>query len=155
FQAAETELEAMAMALKDCGKGVLQAVFGVPGRTFEDEIDLLSRLTRMSGRPASFTMAQDNTRPDAWKHVMEHLADANRKGPPIRAQVFPRPIGMVLGFDLSVNPFSLCPTYQALAKLPFEQRIAELRKPEVRAKLLMEEPMDALIPLARLGRMYD
>jgi N-acyl-D-aspartate/D-glutamate deacylase len=155
FQAAETELEAMALALKDCGRGVLQAVFGVPGRTFEDEIDLLSRLTRLSGRPASFTMAQDNSRPDAWKNVMAHLAEANTKGPPIRAQVYPRPIGMVLGFDLSVNPFNLCPSYQPLAKMPFEQRIAELRKPEMRAKLLMEEPMDALIPLARLGRMYD
>jgi N-acyl-D-amino-acid deacylase len=155
WQAAEDELAAMAMALKDCGKGVLQAVFGEAGRTFEDEIDLLSRLTRMSGRPASFTMAQDNTRPDAWKHVMQHLAEANAKGPRIRAQVYPRPIGMVLGFDLSVNPFSLNPSYQALAKMPFEQRLAELKKPEVRAKLLLEQPMEALIPLSRLGRAFD
>ncbi len=155
YQAAEAELEAMAMALKDCGRGVLQAVFGVPGRTFEDEIDLLSRLTRMSGRPASFTMAQSNQQPDAWKNVMAHLAEANTKGPPIRAQVYPRPIGMVLGLDLSVNPFSLCPSYQALAKLPFERRVAEMRKPEMRARLLMEEPADALIPLAKLGRMFN
>jgi hypothetical protein len=39
FQAAEAELEAMALALKDAGRGVLQAVFGAPGRSFEDEID--------------------------------------------------------------------------------------------------------------------
>src|SRR5581483_11794374 len=152
FMAAESELEAMAMALKDAGRGVLQAVFGEPGRTFEDEIDLLSRLTRMSGRPASFTMAQANDRPEAWRHVMQHLAEANGKGPRIRAQVFPRPVGMILGFDLSVNPFSLNPSWQPLAQLPFEQRIVELKKPEVRAKLLTEEPMEALIPLARLGR---
>jgi N-acyl-D-aspartate/D-glutamate deacylase len=155
WEAAETELEAMAMALKDCGRGVLQAVFGAPGRTFEDEIDLLSRLTRMSGRPASFTMAQENARPDAWRNVMSHLAEANGKGPRIRAQVYPRPIGMVLGFDLSVNTFSLNPSYQPIAKLPFEQRLAELKKPEVRAKLLMEEPLEALIPLSKLGRAYD
>src|SRR5580698_2023002 len=97
WEAAESELEAMAMALKDSGRGVLQAVFGAPGRSFEDEIDLLSRLTRMSGRPASFSMVQSNENPDAWKGVMRHLADANAKGPPIRAQVFPRPIGVVLG----------------------------------------------------------
>jgi N-acyl-D-aspartate/D-glutamate deacylase len=60
FQAAESELEAMALALKDAGRGVLQAVFGAPGRSFEDEIDLLSRLSRLSGRPASFSMAQSN-----------------------------------------------------------------------------------------------
>ncbi len=63
WMAAETELEAMALALKDSGKGVLQAVFGTPGRTFEDEIDLLSRLTRISGRrPASPWRSRTRTR---------------------------------------------------------------------------------------------
>jgi N-acyl-D-aspartate/D-glutamate deacylase len=155
WEAAESELEAMAMALKDAGKGVLQAVFGAPGRTFEDEIDLLSRLTRMSGRPASFSMAQANDNPDAWRGVMRHLAEANRDGPPIRAQVYPRPIGVVLGFDLSINPFSLCPSYQPLIKLPFAKRIAALRDPEMRARLLAEEPGDAIIPLARMGRRFN
>jgi len=154
WEAAESELEAMAMALKDSGRGVLQAVFGAPGRTFEDEIDLLSRLTRMSGRPASFSMAQSNDNPEAWLGVMRHLAEANAEGPPIRAQVYPRPIGVVLGFDLTVNPFSLCPSYQPLAKLPFAERIAALRDPEVRARLLKEEPGDAIIPLARIGRRF-
>ncbi len=155
FMAAETELEAMATALKDAGRGVLQAVFGVPGRTFEDEIDLLARLGKISGRPASFSMAQSNENPDAWKGAMRRLAEANANGPPIRAQVYPRPIGVVLGFDLSINPFSLCPSWQPLAKLPFAERIAALRDPQVRARLLMEEPGEALIPLSRLGRRYE
>ncbi|HLI65444.1 MAG TPA: amidohydrolase family protein [Caulobacteraceae bacterium] len=155
FQAAEGELAAIAMALKDSGKGVLQAVFGESGRTFEDEIDMLSRLTRASGRPASFSMAQANDNPNAFRDVMKHLAEANAKGPRIRAQVYPRPIGVVLGFDLSVNPFSLCPSYQPLAKLPFVERIAALRDPTMRARLLMEEPGQAIIPLARMGRRFD
>jgi N-acyl-D-aspartate/D-glutamate deacylase len=155
WKAAEAELEAMALALKDAGRGVLQAVFGEPGRSFEDEIDLLSRLTRMSGRPASFSMAQSNEHPDAWRHVMQHLAASNANGPPIRAQVYPRPIGVVLGFDLSISPFSLCPSYQPLAKLPFDERITALRDPQVRARLMMEEPLEAIIPLARLGRRFD
>lgn len=155
YQAAEAELEAMALALKEAGRGVLQAVFGTPGRTFEDEIDLLSRLTRLSGRPASFSMAQSNENPEAWRGAMQRLAEANAKGPPIRAQVFPRPIGVVLGFDLSVNPFSLCPSWAELARLPFDRRIAALRDPQVRARLLVEEPGDALIPLARMGRRFE
>ncbi len=155
YEAAETELEAMALALRDCGRGVLQAVFGVPGRSFEDEIDLLSRLTKLSGRPASFSMAQDPAKPDAWRNVMRHLAEANVGGPAIRAQVYPRPVGMVLGFDLSVNPFCLCPTYQSLAKLSFDQRIAELRKADIRARLLTEQPIDPLVPLSRFGRAFE
>ena len=155
WQSAESELEAMALALKDSGRGVLQAVFGESGRTFEDEIDLLSRLTRMSGRPASFSMAQSNERPDTWQGVMRHLALANESGPRIRAQVYPRPIGIVLGFDLSINPFSLCPSYQPLAKLPFEERIKALRDPQMRARLLLEDSADAIIPLTRLGRRFE
>jgi N-acyl-D-amino-acid deacylase len=155
WEAAETELEAMALALKDSGKGVLQAVFGAPGRTFEDEIDLLSRLTQMSGRPASFSMVQSNENPEAFRGVMRHLGKANANGPPIRAQVYPRPVGVVLGFDLTINPFSLCPSYQPLARLPFKERIKALRDPTMRARLLMEEPGQALIPLARMGRRFD
>ena len=155
YEAAEAELEAMALALKDAGRGVLQAVFGTPGRTFEDEIDLLARLARLSGRPASFSMAQSNENPEAWRGAMQRLREANADGPPIRAQVYPRPIGVVLGFDLSVNPFSLCPSYQPLAKLPFAERVAALRDPQMRARLLMEEPGDALIPLARMGRRFE
>jgi N-acyl-D-aspartate/D-glutamate deacylase len=155
WQSAETELEAMAMALKDTGKGVLQAVFGSSGRTLQDEIDLLSRLTRMSGRPASFTMAQANENPEAWRDIMAHLAEANTRGPRIRAQVFPRLIGMVLGFDLTVNPFNLCPSYQPLAKLSFEERIEALRDPMVRARLLMEDQQESFLPLTRLGRRFE
>ena len=47
---------------------------------------------------------------------------------------------MVLGFDLSINPFSLCPSYQPLVKLPFAERIAALRDPQVRARLLSRSP---------------
>jgi N-acyl-D-aspartate/D-glutamate deacylase len=86
---------------------------------------------------------------------LRRLAEANAGGPPIRAQVYPRPIGVVLGFDLSINPFSLCPSWQPLARLPFAERIAALRDPQVRARLLMEEPGEALIPLSRVGRRYD
>ena len=154
FQAAETELEAMALALKGTG-GVLQAVFGAPGRRTEDEIDLLAHLARISGRPASFSMAQSNENPDAFRAVLAHLAQANVGGPAIRAQVYPRPIGVVLGFDLTINPFSLCPSYQPLARLPFAERLAALRDPQVRARLMTEEPGDAIIPLARLGRRFD
>ena len=155
FDSDEAELAAMAQALRDSGKGVLQAVFGVQGRTTQDEIDLLSRLTAISGGPASFSFAQENARPDIWKEVLIHLAAANAKGPRIRGQVYPRPIGVVLGFDLTANPFSLCPSYQPLVALSFEDRIKALRDPVVRAQLLSEDPDNPVIPLTRLGRAFE
>ena len=53
-------------------------------------------------------------------------------------QVLTRPTGILLGFEISQNPFVNRPSYQAIASLPFEQRIAMLRQPEFRARLIAE-----------------
>ena len=45
---------------------------------------------------------------------------------------------MLLGFELSQNPFMGRPSYKAIAHLPFAERLAELRKPEFRARILKE-----------------
>ena len=46
---------------------------------------------------------------------------------------------MLLGFELSQNPFIGRPSYKAIAHLPFPERLAELRQPEFRARILAEQ----------------
>ncbi|MFB2351512.1 hypothetical protein, partial [Priestia megaterium] len=58
---------------------------------------------------------------------------------PIRAQVAGRPVGVLFGFELTLNPFSQTQAYGEIAGLPFDERIARLRDPAVRARLLSEE----------------
>jgi N-acyl-D-aspartate/D-glutamate deacylase len=48
----------------------------------------------------------------------------------------------LLGFELSQNPFLPCPSWRQLADLPFSERLAALRQPEVRARLIGETPTD-------------
>jgi N-acyl-D-aspartate/D-glutamate deacylase len=72
----------------------------------------------------------------------------------MRAQIFPRPIGLVLGHNLSVSPFSLCPSYKAIAHLPLAERVARLRNPALRERLLLEPPGETTTPLATLGRIF-
>jgi N-acyl-D-aspartate/D-glutamate deacylase len=52
--------------------------------------------------------------------------------------VLGRPTGIMLGFENSQHPFVACPSYQAIAHLAFPQRIAALRQPELRARILAE-----------------
>lgn len=151
YEAGEAELTAIAQAMKR--RGVLQFVLGVPGVGLE--VELVARLARLSGRPASFSLAQDNANPNSWREVLARAAKGNDGGPPVRGQVFPRAVGLVLGHELSVNPFSLCPSYAALAKQPLAERIRALRTPEVRARLLEEQPDQARAPLAALGRNFE
>jgi len=82
------------------------------------------------------------------------MEEANAHGAEITAQILPRPVGMICGHALSVNPFCLCPSYAAIADLPLEEKVAQLRKPEVRARLLAEDPGTGH-PLAVMGRMWD
>ena len=62
---------------------------------------------------------------------------------------------MLASFDLTSNPFVNTPAYKALAHLPLAERIVELRKPEVRARILGEDPDEALLPLTAMTRQYD
>src|SRR3546814_9477707 len=56
------------------------------------------------------------------------------------AHVMARPIGLLLGLNLSFNPFSLHPTYRTLSTLPLNERVAQLQRPEIRAAILSEVP---------------
>ncbi|WOK35354.1 N-acyl-D-amino-acid deacylase family protein [Sphingomonas sp. C3-2] len=154
FDASEAELEAIAAGLRDADKGIMQLVLDVPHLDWETEVKSLVRLVQASGRPATFTLGTANEGTPDWNLALKHVEKANAEGAQITAQVFPRPIGLIIGHNLSVNPFGLCPSYAAIEKLPLEEKIAELRKPETRATLLAEDPTDGH-PLAVIGRSWD
>ncbi|HEX4507728.1 MAG TPA: amidohydrolase family protein [Alphaproteobacteria bacterium] len=155
FDADRAELEEIARGLGDAGDGVVQLVLNTPFQSWDDELGLLRGIARASGRPATFSMGASNTGPDTvWKQALAIVDEANAAGETVSAQVFPRPIGMITGHELSVNPFVLCPSYQALAGLDHAAKLAELRKPEVRAHLVAEAPAEGH-PLAHIGRNWD
>ncbi len=154
FDASEEELMAIADGLKDAGKGMLQFVLDVPNCKWSAEVDSMIRLVRASGRPATFTLGTANNGERDWNDALEQIHSANVEGAQITAQVFPRPIGMIVGHPLSVNPFGLCPSYAEIENLPQAEKLAQLRKPEVRARLLTEKPTDGH-PLAVIGRLWE
>jgi len=155
FDADRAELEAIAQGLADAGDGVVQLVLNTPFQSWDSELGLLRGIARSSGRPATFTFGASNTGANAaWRETLALVDAANDAGDKITAQVFPRPIGMVTGHELTVNPFVLCPSYQALSNLDFAAKIAELRKPEVRDRLIAEKPAEGH-PLAAIGRNWD
>jgi len=151
------ELFALAEGLRDAGSGVFQiaAAFSnqnlktiksdddalTPQEAARCEVELLVRLCRISGRPLTFALALLNDMPEIAGEVLRLIGDANREeGVSIVAQVFPRPVGILFGLDLTLNPFSFHPSYMALEHLPLADRVAEMRKPEVRERILAEEP---------------
>ncbi len=137
----DTEILNLAAGLRDAGKGVFQLVPDTH-LTAQQQLNLLRGIARSSGRPVSFTLMEIHSQPEVWRVLLDGLADANAEGEQIRGQVIPRPTGALLGLELSLHPFSFNPSYRAIEKLPFEDKLAAMRDPEMRAKLLAEEPSD-------------
>ena len=155
-RAAEAELMAFATGMQDAGPGVIEALFELG--EMEQEFDLLRRVSARTGRPVSFTLAQTLDQPDAWQRGLPLLKQAQQQGLRMKGQVIGRPTGLMLGFGVSYNPFSRRPTYLPLERLPLEEKIRELRKPDVRARILGEKDgvakYHALTFLAWYDRMF-
>ena len=102
---------------------------------------MFRRVVEKSGRPAVFSLAQRNSSPDTWKELLGY-ADARDQGDglSIRAVVPPRGIGVLLGLEGSQNPFSGTPTYKSIAHLPVAERARRMSDPEIRAKILSDDP---------------
>jgi N-acyl-D-aspartate/D-glutamate deacylase len=149
---AEEELAVIAEAVGQHGAGWLQVIsdFDEP----EEEFALLRRVAaRSKGRAISLTFAQRENDPARYKKLLAMLDQANRDGVRMIAQVMGRPIAINLGIELSINPFCERPSYKAIAHLPFAERLALLKTPEMRAKLLSEVTEDPM--LRRRLNSYD
>lgn len=136
--AAADELVGIARGLGRAGRGVLQVVsdFADP----QAETAMLARMVAESGRPLSFSLLQADRAPDAWKSQLAWLSASRAQGLDIKAQVCGRPVGLLLGLELTINPFSAHPAYLRIASLPFAERLAAMKTPEMRVALLAEQP---------------
>ncbi len=144
--AAEDELVGLALALKRANAGVLQVVSDFAD--FEREFAMLEHLARVSGRPLSFSLAQSGRSPEGWRMMLQKLEMAVDSGLDMKAQVCGRPVGLLLGLELTLNPFTYHPAFAGIAHLSLRDKVARLRDPAFRAQLLGQTPRwDS--PLAR------
>ncbi len=136
----EPELSALASVLRTKGRGVFQLVSD-SYRTADDEFAasefaLISEIARASQRPVSFTVQQDFEAPTRWRDLMNLAESLRTEGLDVKAQVAPRPIGVLLGLQASNNVFTPVRSYARIATLPLEERLVALRDSELRQKIL-------------------
>jgi len=140
--AGEEELAAIARGMRRVGKGVIQLLDDFADTTAEGatEFAMLRRLVELSGRPLSFTLLDISLYPGRWQTLLKEIERAHRDGLPIRGQVAARPVAVLYGLELSFHPFSTCPSYREVEDLPLDAKLARLRDPAMKAKLLAEQP---------------
>src|SRR6478752_1359115 len=140
YDAGHDEIEAIARGVDDAGGGLIQFVPDLVAGDYEPALQTVFDVAADVGLPVTFTLAIGNAGEPFFLDALTMVEKANANGGEITAQIFPRPIGLVLGLELSGNPFVMYPSYQEIAGLPLEQRVAEMRKPEVRQRILADKP---------------
>lgn len=158
--AEEAELLDIARAMGESGSGVIQVAVDFGGeRSLDEEFGILARVARNSGHPMTMPIAELHSNPGLWRDIMARIGQANAEGAQVSAQALPRGIGVIFGLDLSAHPFFLRPSFREIADLPVPERVAAMRDPERRARILTEANIDYHLPIAatvdKFGGMYE
>lgn len=127
------EIMGIARAMKAAGHGVFQMTANHV--SMEGELWWLTQIARDNALPVAFALVQTDQTPDTWRRLLAHLDATHAGGVPLYGSVSGRATSMVMGFEGSLHPFVLHPLWQQIAPLPWDQKLAKLRDPQVRALL--------------------
>ena len=137
YQAVSDELLALGQSLKNYPNSVFQMISDFEHT--ENEFSILTRVSEDTGCASTLTVLQYSHRPQLHRELLHLIEQANASGQRIMGQVLNRPVGVLMGFECSLNPFSCKPSYEALAQLPPAERIAALAQPATRSAILSEK----------------
>lgn len=151
FEAPMNELREIAFGMADGGGGLFQVVPDVMREgTYRAAMEPLVRVAIETKQPITFTYGTSGLEPAGEPSMKDLMAEAKAAGVAVIGQVFPRPVGLIMGLDLSIHPFCLRPSYKEIAELPLADRVAAMRDPARRARIL-SETNDEGHPLAQFG----
>jgi N-acyl-D-aspartate/D-glutamate deacylase len=145
LKAGEDELAAVATAMRSQGRSVLQFVLDLS--SIHEDLPMMLRIAENTKCPITFSITQNDKAPHRWRQTLAEINAAAARGLTITAQIAARPVGLLLGLELSRNPFQTHPSYRAIAGLPLAERLKRLRAPDVRAAILAESPSATDDPL--------
>ena len=148
----ETELTALASVLHELGTGVFEVVpRGMDGEVSDAahaELELLGRLASVAGTRLTFSVVQTHTELERWRLILDRCSELQAQGVPIYPQVANRATGILFGLQSKNNVFCTRPSYREIADLPLDVKLARMRDPEVRARILAEPNGEFDHPLA-------
>jgi len=151
LKATAAELLAIAQGLSDAGTGVIEMISDFNDPDPATEWAMIRNLVATSRRPLSLSLAQSHGHsPDGWRFLLGLISNAASEGLPIKAQVAPRPIGVLLGLQGTINPFITHAAFMEIREKPLAEKVRIMRDSTFRARILEEsEQREKRHPLAR------
>lgn len=137
YRAATAELKRLGEALSGKQGSVFQMISD--WEDAEDEFSILRETAAKTGAKGTFTLLDLANQPSLWREHLDRIEAAQAEGLDIRGQVLSRPVGMMMGHPASMSIFYKRPSFLALEQLPWDEKIARLKDPAVKAQILKEE----------------
>jgi N-acyl-D-aspartate/D-glutamate deacylase len=136
------EFTRITASLAELGRGVFESAprynfEHVPGDRVAEEVGWMAELSRASGRPFSFNLQQISSLGEHYREVLRLAAEANERGAQLRPQITPRSVGVLFSLDANSLLDDL-PSFQAVRHATLATKLAAIRDPEVRARLIAE-----------------
>src|SRR5580698_9507710 len=127
LRATQAELMGIAHGMKDAGSGVFELISDFDTPDPITEFAMIRKLVAESGRPLSLSLAQAGKTSDGWRGLLGLIENASRDGLPISAEVAPRPIGLLLGLQGTINPFIAHEAFAAIRDKSLAEKVAIMR----------------------------
>ena len=106
----------------------------------EEEKAWVREIANMGRLTVTYSMAQDPSRPDSFRAALDEASQFQADGKQVIPQVPARPTGMLFGLQSSLHPFALHPSLRPLRRATLSEKMANLRDPAFRQRLLAEKP---------------
>jgi N-acyl-D-amino-acid deacylase len=135
--ASHDEIMGIAKTLGKVGHGVFQMTAN--HYQMETEVPWLTEVARANNLPVAFALVQTDQTADNWKRLLATLDETHKAGIPLYGAVAGRPAGILMAWLGSTHPFMAHPVWQKIATLPWLEKLAQLKTPEVRAQLTSME----------------
>jgi N-acyl-D-amino-acid deacylase len=131
------ELIAIGRAMGRVGNGVFEMASDL--RREWNEFEWMGALSRETGLPVTFAALQSIAKELPLDEQIAEMRAQNDNGANIVAQIALRGNGIVMAWQGTVHPFVFKPAWAEMAELPWETKLARLRDPQFKTRMLTED----------------
>lgn len=130
------ELIEIGRAMGRVGHGVFEMASDM--RREWNEFGWMGALSRETGLPVTYAALQSIAKEMPLEEQIAEMRRENAQGANIVAQIALRGNGVIMAWQGTIHPFRFRPSYAAIADLPWDQQLAQLKDPAFREKVLSE-----------------
>jgi N-acyl-D-amino-acid deacylase len=134
--ATKEELIGIGRAMGRVGYGVFEMASDLKREW--NEFEWMGDLSRETGMPVTFAALQSIAKELPLEEQIATMRAENAKGANIVAQIALRGTGIIMAWQGTIHPFVFKPAWVEIAELPWTEKLAHLKDPAFKARMLSE-----------------